>query len=79
MGNLFHEFQLPKVFSIAAIYAVVPWMPIIIAVTLFPLLFQNQVYATDTEPQLYGVIVSGKRPMTGASLENSVNEEIELG
>ena len=62
MGNLFHEFQLPKVFSIAAAYAFVPWMPIIIAVTLFPLLLQNQVYAADTEPQLYGVVVTGKRP-----------------
>ena len=37
---------------------------LILAVTSFPLLFQNQAFAdgADAEPQLYGTLVIGKRP-----------------
>ena len=64
MGNLFQELKRRKVFRVGAVYAVVSWMLIIFTVTLFPLLFQNQSFAdgADSEPQLYGMVVTGTRP-----------------
>jgi len=64
MGNLFQELTRRKIFRVGAVYAAASLMLIIFTVTVFPLFFQNQVFAdgADAEPQLYGMVVTGSRP-----------------
>jgi len=62
MSSLFQDIKRCNLFRVTAVYSAAPWMLAIFTVSLFPLLSQNQVYAADAEPPLYGMVVGGKRP-----------------
>jgi len=78
MGSLFQETPGGKIFSLARAFALMTWMPIILALSLSPLLSHSQIFAdtADAEPPLYGMLVTGKRP--GPPLWKVTNQDSVL-